>query len=154
MAGYKSTTFDNDLLKLLFNNTTIAGIGDATGLPGSAAAGSLYLALHSADPTSGGTQSSSEVTTAAYTGYTRVAVSRNGTAGFTATGNSINLTSAVSFPAATTGSTGVTATFFSIGSAASGATKILYAGPISPTIPISTGVTPQLTTAAGIVTES
>jgi hypothetical protein len=34
--------------------------------------------------------------------------------------------------------------------AASGASKILYSGPISPTIAVSTGVTPQLTTASTV----
>lgn len=51
-----------DLLKLLLNNTTWAAIGDATGIVGSTAAGSLYLALHTGDPGESGTQSSVEVT--------------------------------------------------------------------------------------------
>ena len=46
----KSNTFENDLLQLLFNNVDIADIGDAAGIQNSATAGSLYLALHTADP--------------------------------------------------------------------------------------------------------
>ena len=51
----------NNLWKLLFNNTTWAGIGDATGLVGSTVVGSLYLSLHTGDPTATGNQTSSEV---------------------------------------------------------------------------------------------
>ena len=58
----------------------------------------------------------------------------------------------MSFPAMVSG-TGCTATFWSIGVAVSGATKILYSGSISPSIVIGAGVTPQLTTAS-TVTES
>jgi hypothetical protein len=54
----------------------------------------------------------------------------------------------IDFPAATGGSE--TATFASVGVATSGASKILYSGAISPTIVISSGVTPRLTTASTI----
>ena len=40
-------------LTLLLNNTNWANIGDATGLRGSTVAGSLYIALHTADPIRG-----------------------------------------------------------------------------------------------------
>lgn len=62
-----------NLLKLLFQNTTWANIGDATGLVGSGTAGSFYVSLHTADP-SAGNQTTSETS---YTGYTRVAVARS-----------------------------------------------------------------------------
>ena len=64
-----------DILGLLLNNTTIAGIGDVTGLVGSSADGNLYLSLHTADP-AGGNQTTNE---AAYASYDRVAVARDGT---------------------------------------------------------------------------
>ena len=51
----KSNTFENDLLLLIFNNTDIANIGDAGGLQNSAAAGDLYVALHTGDPGEAGT---------------------------------------------------------------------------------------------------
>lgn len=63
-----------NFLNLLFKNTTWANIGDATGLVGSSTAGSLYVALHTADP-SAGNQNTSEAT---YTSYARVAVARSG----------------------------------------------------------------------------
>lgn len=49
-----------DLLELIFNNVDWANIGDATGLPGSAVAGSLYISLHTASPGEGGDQTTNE----------------------------------------------------------------------------------------------
>ena len=62
----KSNTFENDLLLLVFNNTDITLIGDAAGLQNSAAAGSLYVSLHTADPDEAGDQTTNET---AYTDY-------------------------------------------------------------------------------------
>lgn len=135
----KSNTFENDLLLLLFNNTNIANIGDATGVRGSTAAGSLYLALHSADPGEAGDQSTSEVT---YSGYARVAVARSG-AGFTVSTNSVVLAAQVLFALSAGG--GSNATFFSVGTSSSGAGKVLYKGALNQTIPCTNaGVTPIL----------
>ena len=141
----KSTTTNNDLLKLIFNATAIANIAD------NAAASpltNLYLALHTADPGAGGTQATSEVT---YTSYARVAVART-TGGWTASSaSSTSLVAAATFPAGTGGSG--TATFFSIGVASSGATKILYSGALTVSIVTGNGITPQLL-ATTSVTES
>jgi hypothetical protein len=144
----KSSTFDNDLLKLIFQNIGIATIGDATGLVPSTVAGSLYVSLHTADPTAAGTQTSSET---AYTGYVRVAVARS-SGGFTVTTNSVSPAANIDF-AACTASPGAAITFFAIGAASSGTGKILYSGAISPTITMTVGVIPRLTTATA-VTES
>lgn len=141
----KSNAFENAWLQLVFQNTNIANIGDATGLRGSATAGQLFFCLHTADPGEVGTQATSEVS---YTGYARVGVSRAGSAGFTVTDNSVSPAANVDFPACTGGS--ATATHFSIGVASSGATVVLYKGAITPNIAISTGVTPRLTTATAI----
>lgn len=140
----KSATFDNDLLKLIFNATGIANIADNTA---TSPLTNLYVALHTADPTSSGTQSSNET---AYTSYTRVAVART-TSGWTVTANSTSPVATISFPACT-GST-ATITYFSIGVASSGSTKILYSGTVTPNISVASGVTPQLTTGSTI-TES
>lgn len=144
MSGYKGSTFDNDLLKLIFNATAIANIADNAG---SSPLTNLYIALHTADPTASGNQTSSE---AAYTSYARVAVARS-SSGFTVSGSSVSPAANIAFPAATGGSE--TESYWSIGTASSGSGKILYAGPISPTIAVSSGVTPTLTTAS-TVTES
>lgn len=140
----KGSTFDNDLLKLIFNATSIANIAiDATSSPLT----SLYVALHTASPLAGGSQTTNE---AAYSGYSRVAVTRN-SGGWTVTSNSVSPTANILFSEAVSGTE--TLTHFSVGTASSGAGKILYFGEISPSINITTGVSPQLTTATTI-TES
>lgn len=143
----KSDAWENQLLALLFNNTPVALVGDAAGLPGSAVAGSLYLSLHTADPGEAGTQLTNEI---AYIGYARVAVPRT-TAGFTVLNNAVRLTTARNFPTGT-GGTG-TANTFGIGASATGAGKLLYSGTLTPFIICGNGVTPQITAAAGMVTE-
>ena len=142
----KSNSWENGLLLLTFNNTNFATVGDATGLRGSSAAGSLYFSLHTADPGETGTQTTNE---AAYTSYARVAVARSGS-GFTVTANAVATAADVSFPAGTGGSG--TATHFGIGTAASGAGVLLYKGAISPSIVLGDGITPSLK-AGTVVTE-
>jgi hypothetical protein len=51
---------------------------------------------------------------------------------------------AISFGACTGGSSAIT--HFAIGVAATGASKVLYAGTVSPSITVTAGITPQLTT--------
>jgi hypothetical protein len=142
----KSNTFENDFLKLVFNNTDCSLIGDATGLRGSSTAGSLYFSAHTSDPGEAGDQTTNEAT---YTNYSRVAVART-TGGFTVSGNAVSLVANVTFPAGTGGSG--TATHWGLGTASSGAGKLLYKGAISPSIVCGNGVTPQLT-AGTVVTE-
>jgi hypothetical protein len=134
-----SNAFETSLLTLIFNNTGIANIGDATGLRGSTVAGSLYIALHTADPGEAGNQSTSEAT---YTGYARVAVVRSG-AGFTVSGNSVSNAAIVTFGACTAGSN--TITHFSIGSQSSGSTAgdFLMSGALSASLAVSAGITPS-----------
>ena len=140
MAG-KSDTFENDLLKLIFQATAIANMADNAA---SSPLADLYIALHAAGPADAGVQNTSEAT---YTGYARVAVARTA-GGWTVTGSSVSPVAAISFGACTAGTN--TATHWSVGVASSGGSKILYAGAISPTISISAGVTPQLTTASTV----
>lgn len=141
----KSNTFENELLLLIFNNTDIANIGDAAGIQNSAAAGSLYLALHTADPGEAGTQATNEIS---YTGYARVAVARSG-AGFTVTGSQVTLAANQDF-GKMTGGAGGTVTHFSVGKEISGATAYLYKGTVSPTIIVANGSIPRLETGTNI----
>lgn len=134
MAGL-SDSAETNLLKLLFNNTTWANVGDATGLVGSTAAGSLYISLHTADPTDAGNQTSSE---SAYTNYARVAVART-TGGFTVVGDTVSNAAVVSFPAC--GVTGSTITHFAIGRASTSTGEILGVGTCS--LAITNGITPN-----------
>lgn len=137
----KGDTFENDLLKLIFQATAIGNIADNAA---SSPLTSLYVSLHTADPGDAGNQTTSEC---AYTSYARVAVLRSAS-GWTVTGNSVSPAANIDFPAATGGTE--TATHFGVGTASSGAGKLLYSGAISPTIAISAGVTPRLTTATTI----
>jgi hypothetical protein len=141
----KGATFDNDLLKMIFNAAAIANLCDNAA---STPLTSLFVALHTADPTAAGNQSSSELS---YTGYARVAVART-SGGWTVTSASVSPTADIAF-AISTGGTGGTATFASIGVASSGATKILYSGALAPNIVVTTGVTPIIT-AGSTITES
>lgn len=132
-------TLENQLLLLLFNNAALTGLGDAGGLLGSEAAGSLYVSLHTADPGEAGAQNTSEAT---YTGYARVAVARSG-AGWTITDNGWANAATVQFPSATAG--GDTLTHVGIGTAASGAGKLLWHGAFSDpeTLEVSPGIAPK-----------
>lgn len=142
----KANDFENDLLLLLFQNANIANLGDATGVRGSTAAGSLFISLHTADPGEAGTQSTNEIS---YTGYARVGLART-SGNFTVSGNAVSFAANVDFGACTAGSG--TATHFGIGMASSGATRLMYKGALSPTIAVSSGVTPRIN-AGQFVTE-
>lgn len=127
-------------LTLIFNNTNFALVGDATGLRGSTTAGSLFVALHTADPGEAGDQTTSE---AAYTSYARVAVARS-SAGWTISGTAPTISgnaAAVTFPACTGGS--AVCTFFSVGLATSGASTILASGALTSSLSVSNGITPS-----------
>lgn len=139
----KGNTFENDWMKLIFNATAIANIADNAS---SSPLTSLYVALHTADPGEAGDQTTSEC---AYTSYARVAVLRT-SGGWTITANSVSPVANIDFPSCTGGSE--TATYFSVGVATSGASKLLYSGAISPTIVITSGVIPRLTTSS-VITE-
>lgn len=143
----KSNAFENELLLLIFNNTDIANIGDAAGLQNSAAAGSLFVALHTADPGEGGTQATSEAT---YTGYARVGVARSG-AGWTVSGNGVTNAAAVTFGECTAGTN--TITHFSVGKETSGSTAILYSDALTAPLAVSALITPEFAAGALDITE-
>ncbi len=138
----KSDTFENDILKLIFNAAAIANLADNAA---SSPLTVLYVALHTADPGEAGNQSTSEIS---YTGYARVAVART-SGGWTITGSNVSPNADISFPIST-GGAGGTATYASVGVASSGASKILYSGALSPNIVVTTGVTPIITTGSAI----
>lgn len=142
MAG-KSDTFENDLLQLIFNAVAVGNIADNAA---SAPLTSLWVALHTADPGDSGTQGTNE---GGYAQYDRVAVSRT-TTGWVVAANSVSPVAAVTFPQETATTTG-TFTFASVGvTSGSTASKILYAGSLSPTINFGQNVTPSVTTGSSI----
>ena len=137
----KSDTFENDLLKLIFNATAIANLADNAA---TSPLTNLSVALHTADPGETGNQSTSEAT---YISYARVSVART-SGGWTVTGSSVSPAANIDFPACTGGTN--TITHWSVGPTGGGTTKIFYSGTVTPNISVSTGVTPRLTTSSTV----
>jgi len=149
MSGRLANTAQSDLFKLIFQNTNWANLGDATGVRGSSTAGSLFVSLHTADPGAGGNQTTSE---AAYTSYARVAVARS-SGGWTISGSSptsVSNAAAVTFPACTGGSE--TETWFDIGRDTSGTGELMFSGPLSSSLSVSSGITPSFAIGACVAT--
>ena len=137
----KGNTFENDWLKLVFQATAIANMADNAA---TSPLTNLYVALHTADPGEAGDQTTTET---AYTSYARVAVARSA-GGWTVTANSVSPAANIDFPQCTGGTS--TITHFSVGTASSGAGKVLYKGTVTPNISVSNGVIPRLSTATAI----
>lgn len=140
MATAMGNTAEGDLLKLLFQNTNWALLGDATGLRGSTTAGSFFISLHTATLSGTSTQTSSE---AAYTSYARVAVARS-SGGWTVTGSAPTTSenaAAVTFPAATGGTE--TETYAMIGRDTSSTGESMFWGALSSSLAVSSGITPS-----------
>lgn len=148
MAGSKSNDWETGVLDLLFLNTAVSLVGDASGLQPSGAAGSLYISLHTADPGEAGTQATNET---AYTSYARVAVARSG-AGWSRSGSTVTNVANVDHPKCTA-SPGAAITHFGIGTDSSGAGKLLYSGDLTSPITMAVGVIPRAEVGAIAVTE-
>lgn len=122
----KSNTTENDFVAFVFNATAMPSYG-----------ANLYVSLHTADPGEAGTQTTSE---ADYTDYARVLVTRD-SGGFTVSGNQASNTAEITFPECTGGSN--TITHVAVGTAASGASQILYSGALTDSIIVSNLITPR-----------
>jgi hypothetical protein len=131
-----SNTFENQLALHLFQNAAIANIGDAAGLQPSAAAGNLYIRLHTADPGEGGTGDTNE---ANYTGYAPVAVARSA-GGFTVAGSVISNAATVQFGECTAGSSTIQYASICVGSGAGAV--ILVRAQLGASRAVSAGITP------------
>ena len=135
-----SNAFESDLLLLILNNTNIANLGDAVGVRGSTAAGSVFVSLHTADPGDAGTQITSETT---YTGYVRLAVVRSA-AGWTISGTAPTQAAnaaILTFGACTAGP--ITLSHFAVGYLSSGAGNIIVKGALS--APLAITASPSIT---------
>ena len=149
----KTSAFEVDIVELIFDNTTLATIGDATGLVGSTVDGSLYVALLSGDPGAAGDLVNNELTVAEYGQYTRIAVGR--AAGWEANGSGgYQNAAAITYVVMSTG-TGVTATHFAICKESTIATDdAIYYGTLTAPLAISDGITPEFAAGALDVTEA
>lgn len=132
-------TFENDLMKLIFNATAIANMADNAA---TSPLTNLYISLHTADPGEAGDQTTSEAT---YTGYARVAVLRT-SGGWTVTNNQAVNASTITFGACTAGTN--TITHFAVGTASSSTGKILISGALTASLSVSAGITPQFSASA------
>jgi len=141
----KGNTFENDLMKLIFNATAIANLAD------NAAASpltSLYLSLHTGDPGEAGDQTTSEAT---YTSYARVAVTRN-SGGWTVSANQASNAALVQFPQCTGGTN--TISYVGIGTTGgTSAGKLLYSGQLSSSLAVSNLIQPQFAIGALVASE-
>ena len=141
----KSTTFSNELIALIFNATAIANIADnASASPTT----NLYLSLHTASPGIGGSQLTNET---AYTNYTRIAIART-VGGWTVASGAATNAALAQFPQC--GASGATITHVAIGTASSGAGKVLYAGALSASLAVANLIQPQFAATALTATES
>jgi hypothetical protein len=108
---------------------------------------SRYIALHTADPGEAGTAVTSE---SAYGSYARQTVTA--ATGFTAAaGGSSSNTALIQFPVCSGGSE--TITHVSIVTTTSGAGQILYSGALNASRSVSSGIQPQFSIGALVITE-
>lgn len=138
----KGSTWRNDVLRLYFLGLAIATVADNAA---SAPFTSHIVALHVADPGIGNPQNTVE---ASYVGYARINVVR-GSGGWTVTGNRVNPSASLIFPACTA-SPGSPITYWSV---SRGSNIIDYVGMLVDPIVMSVGVIPRLTTASEITEE-
>ena len=142
----KSTTVCNSLLALIFNATTWNDIAENDTTSPST---NLYLSLHTSTPGIGGSQTTGETS---YTNYVRIAVART-TGGWTAPASSATSNAALA-QFAQCGVTGATITHVAIGTGSSGAGLVLYAGALTSSLAVASGIQPQFAIAALTVTEA
>lgn len=135
-----TNNFETSILQLIFQNSNIANIGDATGLRGSTTAGSLYVSLHTASPGEAGDQTTNETS---YTNYLRSggAVARSAS-GWAVSGNVADNVSAITY--ATCGTTGATISHFGIGASSTGAGTLLFYGSFTTSKTYNDGDTPVI----------
>lgn len=139
MAGSKKDSFEDALLKLIFQNTNIANIGDTTGLRGSGTAGNLYIALYTAAPTDGAAG-----TETVYTNYARVAVARDNTKWTVSGTTPTNCANAAAITFAQCGATGATLVAFAICKAGTrDIDDAIYWGDLTSNLVVSNGITPE-----------
>lgn len=138
----KGNSCETDFLKAVYQAVAWANLVDNTA---SSPATTITVALHTADPGEGGTQSTSEI---AYTGYARMAIART-TGGWAVASGSCSPVANIDFGQMTAGAGG-TVTHFSTGTGTSH--YLLHSGTVTPNISVVNGVIPRLTTAS-VITE-
>ena len=118
-------TTENDLGLLVFNATALSW----------AAAASIDVNLHTADPGEAGI---STTTDADYGSYATVTVVRSG-AGWTVAGNTTSNAALIQFPQCSSGTNTITHVSLS----PVGSTQLIASGALSSSLAVSTGIQPQ-----------
>ena len=169
MAYNKTNTFEYETLMHIFANAAITGIGDSSGLPASSTEGSIYIGLlkDTIDEEQGTPVAGVFPEEADYTGYARVAVPRNTSAGWTITKSSTTTggvpdgstettsgalctnKAAITFAPCTSGTSTIThigifkRSISETNSAGNNAGDLIIAGKLNTALAVSSGVTPQ-----------
>lgn len=126
-----TTQSANDILNYLLRNVA----------PSWGGAGTLYLALHTGTIGAGGDQTTNEV---AYTGYSRVAVTRTSSGDFTiASAGASENNALIQFGNPTAGSFPITVTHVSLGAAASGVGTVIEYTALNSSLVVNLNVQPQ-----------
>lgn len=139
----KGDTTENEVIKIMFLNSF-----DPTWRTNA----NLYLALHTADPTESGDQTTNELSAVLYVGYARIPVAKTA-GGWTILNNQASNAALAAFPQCT-GGAGTTARYVSIGTLTAGAGQILYSGQLNADLAISNLIQPQFQGGSLVVTES
>ncbi len=134
----KGNTTENDILKYIFNEVAMPDYGT----------GSLWIALHTADPGEGGAQNTNET---AYTNYARVEMVRDNTK-WTVTNNTVTNAVLIQFPQCGV-TPGADITHVSIGTLSSGAGQIIYSGALNANLALANLIQPQFGIGALTITE-
>lgn len=139
--------FENLLALLLFQNTTLANIGDATGLVGSSTAGSTQLALASGVYAETDTSLATPSTGAelSYTGYSRPTQARS-SAGWTVTNDVASNAALIQFGSMSAGGP-VTAVHLGLGFISTGNVLRLQQD-LNADLVINNGINPQFSIGA------
>jgi hypothetical protein len=135
--------FETALATLLFNNTAITDIGDASGLVATSTAGSTQLALHTSALTDADTVLTA--TEVAYTGYARPTQARSG-AGWTVSGDTVSNAALIVFGEMSAGGPD-TVVHLGLGFIATGNTLRLHQD-LTADLVINNGVNPQFAVGA------
>jgi hypothetical protein len=139
----KHDGYETALLSLVFQSKAFTNLAVA-----STASTSLWVSLHTADPTDSGAQNTNEVT---FGGYARIATSRTTTdGGWTVANGTVSPVSKIEFANQTGTSTTETITHFCVGLSSDGGGFPLYSGVVTPNIPTGQGILISLTTATAI----
>lgn len=140
--------FESKLLLLLFNNTTLANIGDAGGLVGSTGAGSTQLSLHSVALAETSTLLTSNELT--YTGYARPLQARSAAGWTVASTTNVSNAALIQFGEMSAGGP-QTAVHVGLGFIATGDVLRLEAD-LNADLVINNGVNPQFAIGALVFT--